>query len=60
MGLTRLPSCLCQQGDEPFPTADGQRQMLPGARHPHLGQAPLAGLLRLETLHAQQEDVGKI
>ena len=34
--------------------------MLPGARHSHIGQTPLAGLLRLEAIHAQQEDMGKI
>ena len=58
--LKRLPLCRCQHGDEPFPAANSQRQMLPGARHPHIGQTPLAGLLRLEAIHAQQEDMGKI
>ena len=34
--------------------------MLPGARHSYISQTPLAGLLRLEAIHAQQEDMGKI
>lgn len=58
--LKLLLPCRCQQGDEPLPAADSQRQMLSGARHPHIGQTPLAGLLRLEAIHAQQEDMGKI